>query len=786
MNDLGATDVGARRSKNGGPFDRLLAPLSSVWFGVAVLVVLFVYCSIGSAVPPFRRHALLDMTEFEWFHWWPFDVLIAILCLTLTVITVRRIPLRLVNAGVWMIHGGVIVLCLGSYLYFSTKVEGDAPVFRRRVEIRAPGMTEPVHVVAVPGAQAVANVGPDRWRFRVQSTNTDWPILTEGFEGQKAYAVSVMVERPGEEPFVRQVLAGYPQFSEDVIPGQGRAIKTLGRKLVAEDLEMTLGYEPTEYFHVMDSWALYVRRVGETKWIERPIKGMPRYNERIGDRSLVAGGSNLPLRPLDLVIPSSGEDDPLGAAAVRVTGYLPYAMMQQNWRDGGSQFNPMLRITIHAPEGAHQSAELFALDPSRSAIESGFVAFTWLPDAEALDRLPKSVGATLHVFVPESEKALAVTLDEKTVVGAEGEFTRIEGTEFAYRVTAVQDNLAIGERSVSVAIVDVMSPEGPFTRWAFDDERLNRDHRAGDAHGAGGGDAGEPDARIRMRYEPAIAPVLFAAVGDAPPALFVSMAGENERTIEPIAVGGQISLGRGFSVSADSLLLRASAEIKPFVVAPENRDRDVRAGMSMIRLEIASGSDVQRKWMRYNHYAFDDPQYTASGRFSYQPETIHVPGGGRVELMFSRERRKLPNPIALEDFRLKTHIGGYTGRVDTVLNYVSHLRFLADGGWSEPVPIEVNSPTEFGGLWYFQSTWDPPRPGSPGSGMNHTGLGIGNRRGVYVQLAGCCISVAGMIFAFYVKPVIRRRRAMRSMARVGAGREEAPNESAEREVASVV
>ena len=48
--------------------------------------------------------------------------------------------------------------------------------------------------------------------------------------------------------------------------------------------------------------------------------------------------------------------------------------------------------------------------------------------------------------------------------------------------------------------------------------------------------------------------------------------------------------------------------------------------------------------------------------------------------------------------------------------------------------------------------------------MNYTGLGIGNRNGVYIQLAGCCLMVTGMIFAFYVKPVIKRRRDAQSWA----------------------
>ena len=42
--------------------------------------------------------------------------------------------------------------------------------------------------------------------------------------------------------------------------------------------------------------------------------------------------------------------------------------------------------------------------------------------------------------------------------------------------------------------------------------------------------------------------------------------------------------------------------------------------------------------------------------------------------------------------------------------------------------------------------------------MNFTGLGVGNRNGVHIQLAGTVIAVMGMIYAFYVKPVIKRRR----------------------------
>ena len=144
----------------------LLDLISNVWFGVTLLVILFFYCSIGSAVHSVREHPLIEMTEFEWFHWWPFDVLILALCISLALTTIRRIPLRKVNAGVWMIHSGIIILCLGSYYYFGTKIEGDAPVFRRSLSIQVPGVPTLAELVCVPGAStsvvdgAGAGLGP--------------------------------------------------------------------------------------------------------------------------------------------------------------------------------------------------------------------------------------------------------------------------------------------------------------------------------------------------------------------------------------------------------------------------------------------------------------------------------------------------------------------------------------------------------------------------------------------------------------------------------------------------
>ena len=105
------------------PFKFILDFLSSVRVGIVFMVLLFVYSAIGSAGIPIhwalwepttwyalREASWLEMTEFEWFHWWPFYVLVGMFSLVLVVTTIRRIPFNKINLGVWTIHTGIIML----------------------------------------------------------------------------------------------------------------------------------------------------------------------------------------------------------------------------------------------------------------------------------------------------------------------------------------------------------------------------------------------------------------------------------------------------------------------------------------------------------------------------------------------------------------------------------------------------------------------------------------------------------------------------------------------------
>jgi hypothetical protein len=440
---------------------------------------------------------------------------------------------------------------------------------------------------------------------------------------------------------------------------------------------------------------------------------------------------------------------------------LRYATKQRQWIEGGPALNPVARFTLQSQGQRDATYELAALDPMRSRTERRTFQFKWVDDLALLDSLPNNPWGKLSIAVPEANIKIERELTLDAISGDKGSFTPIEGTPFSYRVRRVEEDLAIQGGQISIAMVEVQSPEGRFTRMVCDSAERTRDmHGPADDPHAGMREAREPDSRIVMTFEPRYP---LYTLGGSPNGLRLIAVGPAGRVLDvPVKVGGSVELMPTMRLRVDSLLTHAYTEVRPYIVPLDQRQRDMREQLAMIRLEVNSASGAQTKWLEFNHYAMPSEAFAYAGRIPYQPERVRLADGGWAEVMFSRERRKLPNPIALDDFELQTHVGGYTGSMSTIFNYVSHLRFLDHGKWNAPTPIAVNAPTEYGGYWYFQSMWDRPQPDDPTGGMNYTGLGIGNRHGVYVQLAGCCIASAGMLYAFYVKPVIKRRRAERA------------------------
>lgn len=762
---------------------------SSVRVGIALLGLLFIYMSVGSAgilypIHPnifhpdawvheqLRQWPAFEMTEFEWFHWWPFDLLIGLIAVNMVVTTVRRIPLRVVNYGVWTIHAGIIVLIVGSVIYFHQKVEGDAPVARRKVIARLEGVAEPVELLASVGSRALIGSGEARRELEVVQIDPSWELRSGAEAGTPAYSVTLSITSATGR-FMRQLIAGHPEFTEDLIitndPAQPmkRAVKERGTPIVDGALALELDYETQPWFYLRNdlakSWAIYVRPVGSSEWTMRPAPGIPLYNDRIpsADSVFVTGDDARVVDPLSVRVPPNAQRDPFPDVELQVSGYLRYAETRSRLVAGGAAapFNPTVEVRIAGAEGTNAEYRLVAGDPARASADEGLIRIVRVENEETVAAL--TAEPSVRIAIPGANVEL---LEPLSVQSGEGErpFRPIGDPElgYAYRVLAAQDSLPVGSKTASVLIVDIRTPERTIRRWVFDDPSLTRDvPEGGGAHGA----PVAPDASIAMQYLPGGGRALVTVVaGPSPEKLRILTAiGSGSSVVHDASVGAPIALGAGLSATITSYEPRAVVVTRPSIVPLEQRVRDAREMFSQVFVAAPGG---EARWVEFSLYAFDDARF-ALPRHPYRPARLRLADGREMEVLFSRERHSLHAEVALEEFVLTSHEGGYTGEQGSIRNYTSQIRFRDDPTqeWSDAVPVSVNEPVEHNGLWYFQAQWDPPeapsrRSPNGSAGLNYTVLGVGNREGVWIQLAGCVIAVLGMCYAFYVKPAIIRRR----------------------------
>jgi len=769
-----------------------LAIFEQVWLGITLIAVLFIYCSIGSAgVPvslaiwepaawyPLREHRLLEMTEYEWFNWWPFYTLVALVCLNMATVTVRRIPLTAVNAGVWMIHSGIIVMCLGCVIYFGTKLEGDVVVARGRLQIDVPG-AETVEMRAMPGASTFVNAEDGMWSFRVASIDPEWSLLSGDDAGESAYAVTISVEGPSQS-FMRQVIADYPEYTEDIVPSgdpaqpMARAKKIYGSPLVDTSLSITIGPDRREKFYLQAQTSLYLREVTidelgrpipVTPWVERPIEALPRYHDRVGESGRVwtAPKESVDLDPIQLAIPSVDASDPLAGTDVMVSDYLRYALLQSRAvPDPSGQPNPWAKVTLQTADGRSQSYEVMEGDEANSTAPRSQLGITWID--ETIDPV-KSAIPMLRITADGVTKE--VPIEGVTAADSDLAMTPVEGTPFSWRVQRFDNSLFIAGQSVSMARVEITDNDRTWLRWVFDNPDFNTDMPldGGPAHDG----SRTLDPRIKMQYLP---PKLGASTiellaGPQRDQLQLRIGLEAEPRLIPITPGETVDLALGITMTVDEWAPSHRMETRPYIVPRVQRDRAAANQYSMVRAVIP-GTKNQIAWLPMHHYPFESIQDTVFG-FRYAPTRVQLSDGRLIELMLSRRSHPLPTAVSLEGFRIASHIGGFTGRISSVLNWHSQVRFESSDGEIEDVEVSVNDPKPSEGLWFFQSQWDPPDPsGSRGgvasAGRNFTVLGVGNRNGVWTMLAGCILSVIGMIYAFYVKPALKRRAAMRVYAK---------------------
>lgn len=760
----------------------MLRILGSTWFAITLLVLIFLYSSVGSAVPPVRQGAMADwfgwealrfeMTEMQWFCSPVFVGLVGLFSLSMVVATIRRIPLNMARLGEWIVHAGVLVMVIGCFIYFGRKIEGDAVIYQRAALITAPGVSTPVKMIVRPGANVTVGAGNDPYRISVARIAPRYEVPSGPDKGKQTMAVWFGVQRPGATPpqrFTRVALVGYPSLSEDVA-GSGTTAKPSGAGLLDTNLRIDLDYEPQDSFFLEHTAALYARFDPHGDWVEMPIRKLPRYYEHVPNDTDIwadADGQLPPVRPIDIeagpgrTTSSASTPQTLAGIKFRAVGYLPYAQLDSAYTGGGKQLNPVVRFSL-ADGAGQRSYELVAFDPMRNHMVSGDsrfrVEFCWAGSAAERNQLAVRHNPRLEFRVAGRDSPIELPL---TAVLDKGPQT-VPGTDYKVTVGSADVMLnfplmseALRGKSDDVAIVSVEHGDKKFRRLVFS-QYTDQSRDLSETH-TPLPELVDRDLQIRF-VDPAPAGIWLIGGPTEKDCEVVLNTLDGEQTRQPLPVGQAVAKGQTPPpLMIDALIPQAVQTTRPLLVPRNQRQplQSVGAAMSLLAVQVDDGTTKQQVWLPFNRYAFPNATYAYPERFqygSYATKNVTLSDGRTLELMYSRERRYLPAAIALDRFVLETLPGGQRER-----DFISVVRFYEKDHWSPAREIRSNQPGEYGGLWFFQSEWDPKHEVM-------TVLGVGNREGIGTMLTGVILSILGMMYSFYVKPTVVRRRMEADMA----------------------
>lgn len=695
-----------------------------------------------------RRLPAVEMTELEFYSAWPLKLILGLFVLNMIVATLRRIEFTFLNLGVLTVHTGIVLLALGSVYYQGLKKEGD------------------ILLHASPTATGKLAPGPAATTFYDNTSLTLYVRENRGWEQRyidhvpryNDYALGEMPAAPEAEgspegtPEVGALeLARRPLFDPSVDDG-----RTLDLPVPAS----SLGQVDDDITFRLVGYATYCKP--QFDWIraEPPM-----------------GASPADLNPLRIVYLTIGEED---------TPDFSFILLPNQ---------PAKRISL---------SQLLGLEYTLGMDDRRFAALS--------EPLPRGVSKGLVVEVPETgdRVVLPARTDASFEVG--GYRLTIESLLDEPPFPIITEGYQ-GATS-SVALIRIETPEGEsYTRYAYhrfpeidqdilavaaDGRPTRRD--ADPSIGIAYIDASrlqvfldeDPDTgRLRsivrlpggqVRTQTDLPPdarlddVLSGFEGDSPnrraPVMSLEVAHRwaHARSFErPVPVPKAERIGRFIGTHDEAML---AVEIKA--------DRSA--------IDPVSGRWSTVVWLPFTRYL---------GSEAEKIRTIDVPGspGRTIQLAFGRRQHALSNfSLRLEDFEMIPYEHGGPPR-----DFRSVVRVLPIDPKLEPFTAEVslNHPlraphrehtdapeiVDFARRMVFglspsqlklsQAGWDAntwrqseAQIGQPGSTIEQpyvlfTILGVGNNPGISViALGGVCMGL-GIPWAFYVKPVVLKRRKAR-------------------------
>ncbi len=711
-----------------------------------------------------RRLPIMEMTETQFYAWWPMKLALWLFVMNMIVTTVRRIEFTFKNIGVLSVHTGIVLIAVGSVFYQRFKEEGDTL-------LRAAASTDAV--------------GPSQRSFYDREDVVLYIAQHRDIIGSLRYQQRQLDVPRYNNYNLRAGIGDGELFSERPSPGHSDVVLSPADRAAMTDSGRTLDL-PVPMPPVPD---------GQTQFLDPDIAfrvvGYASYAELSPDwinAEPPPGEPAAPMRVVELFAQIPGADLPTDSPIFEFPFFL---------RD------PTQRVRFN---------DIVAIE------------FTREMDQERWDGLSSAVPvAARHALVVEipgegDQDPFRVVLParggERLELGDTG--WRLHIREFADEPPFPIITSGYEGATSSLAIVELTPPAAadgsqPETieRWIYHRfPEINQDLGTSPDPATGRPMRGAPDPRVRVAYLDMTRLQVYlderadgsvrAIVRQPGGAVRItdSIDGEWIRDIVPNDDGAEVSLRLGERWE------HARRVDIPVPTPVQERDISLVGShtFAFLAVEVSlSESSPFGPWSEIVWLPFTKYMEVEAEKI----RTVRIPGGGpegrEIKLAFGRMQRQLPGfSVSLVDFEMISYDHrGAPRDYQSVVRVAPTLRPDDPAGDFTPYEhlIKLNAPLRAPFHWnpdgnilsniarrlgagmnpdqfkFSQAGWDRAgwnqtqemvdRGEIPEPRVNFTILGVGNNPGIHVVAFGGILMGAGIPWAFYVKPWLVRREKQR-------------------------
>jgi hypothetical protein len=709
-----------------------------------------------------RRLPFMEMSELEFYSWWPLRVILIAFIVNMITATVRRIEFIFKNIGVLTVHTGIVTIALGSIYYSGLKLEGD--MFLR--------------AGAIDPQSGNAAAGPAESVFYDNTTTALY--IDQDFRGLEA-RVLPRGSVPRYNTYGLQ-LVGSPNPDGSSAP----SLKQITRQLQPwNQPSLPLSVPITHSTLNLVDPDIHFRLVGYSPYCE-PVEDWIQLEPPTSRVNVDSVGNPLRIVYLFSDLPSD-TSDPQGKPGDPTKPAFSFSFIPTS---------PIDRVKV--------VPGVLGLEYSRGASQ-GMPAERW---RDLSEKLPDNARAALVVEVPEKNFRQLFPIEQGQTIDIGDTGYRIRVSELAAQPPFPIITKGYQNATSSVAIMTISPPIGqPYERWVYHRFPEISQDLLKELNERGMPKRRDADPAIRVSYidasmmqvyfdepdpvgQPGLTRAIVRRPGNGTPAVISSLL-----PTDRVAFDDKVWLRTGERWDNAEKVERPAP-----VPSAQQTDRQALGTheRAMLAVEVSThapspNGGTTPTWSRVVWLPF--AKYL--GLQSDSARKIILPDGRRITLNFARLQHRLPGfEVSLVDFEMiaydhrgaprdyqsilrVTHTGEPgvfgTARPFEAFQHITKLNapLRAPFHWDDDRPQIINtigrlssglSPRQFK---FSQAGWDAggweesqrlvdqglaKRPQA-----RYTILGVGNNPGIHIIAAGAILMGLGIPWAFYIKPWLVQR-----------------------------